>query len=97
MTITKTVTLAIEGRLDNNTSDLLRAAIEDNFDGKGGLFLDFAELDYVSSAGLRVILSVYRKADEHGGSVVLKNVNAEISELLEMTGFSDIVVIENRT
>ncbi|MDR3091051.1 MAG: STAS domain-containing protein [Clostridiales bacterium] len=101
MTITKSeyegaVALAAEGKLDNNTSDALRAAIEDNFDGTGRLFLDFEKLAYVSSAGLRVILAVYRKADERGGGVVLRNVNAEILELFDMTGFSDIVVIENK-
>ncbi len=98
MTITKAVegtalTLALEGRLDTTTAPQLEKEINDSADGMTALTLDLAKLDYVSSAGLRVLLAAQKRMNKQG-SMVVKNVCEDIMEVLEITGFSDILTIE---
>ena len=98
MTITKTqngtaLTLALEGRLDTVTSPELEKELKASLDGADTLTLDFAKLDYISSAGLRVLLSAHKQMSAKGGMKVV-NVNEIVKEVLDVTGFSDILTIE---
>ncbi len=81
-----------EGRLDTNTSKELEEAIAPELDRFNALTLDFAELQYLSSAGLRVLLSVQKKMK--GKKFSLTNVNKNIMEVFEITGFVDFLTIE---
>lgn len=86
-----TLTVTLDGRLDTTTAPKLEAALGSSLDGVTGLVLDLAGLEYLSSAGLRVILSAHRQM---GGSIVIRNVNETIMEVFEVTGFTDILTIE---
>ena len=88
-----TVTIFPEGRLDSMTAGEFERSVCENIDGAKTLVFDFLKLEYVSSAGLRVILNAMKSMDKRGGLIV-KNVNEFISELFEMTGFSEILTIE---
>ena len=87
------LTLALTGRLDTNTAPLLEAELGDGLDGVTDLVLDFASLEYISSAGLRVILSAQKEMNARG-KMVIKNVCADIMDVFDITGFSDILTIE---
>ena len=83
---------AIIGRLDTTTAPKLEQELKESLDGVTELTLDFAELEYVSSAGLRVLLSAQKKMNAQGKMVIV-NVNEDIKEVFEITGFSDILTI----
>ncbi|MCQ2460522.1 MAG: STAS domain-containing protein [Clostridia bacterium] len=83
--------VALAGRLDTTTAPELEAALE--LDGIKDLALDFSNLEYISSAGLRVILAAQKKMSSQGNMVV-RNVNDTIREVFEITGFIDILTIE---
>ncbi len=87
------LTIEMEGRLDTTTSPVLETEINDKIQGVTLLTLDMAQLDYLSSAGLRVILSAQKKMNKQG-KMIIKNVNELIMEVFEVTGFSDILTIE---
>ncbi len=87
------VTIEMEGRLDTTTSPALEKEINEKIAGVTVLVLDMATLDYLSSAGLRVILSAQKKMNKQG-ELIIKNVNEVIMEVFEATGFSDILTIE---
>jgi len=89
----KELTLALSGRLDTVTAPSLEAELGDKLDGIEALVFDFAELEYVSSAGLRVLLAA-QKIMNRQGTMVIKNVCDEIMEVFEITGFSDILTIK---
>lgn len=98
MTIEKNVngaelTVTLTGRLDTTTSPRLEAELRAGLCGISALILDFAHLEYLSSAGLRVILAA-QKVMNRQGSMVIKNVNETIQEVFDITGFSDILTIE---
>ena len=98
MTITKNLdgtklTLALEGRLDTTTSPALEKELETCLAGIKDLVFDFAGLVYISSAGLRVLLST-QKTLYANGSLKLVNVNDVVKEILDVTGFCDILTIE---
>ncbi len=98
MTISKTLngsalTLALEGRLDTMTAPELEAELKKSLDGVDTLTLDFSKLDYISSAGLRVLLTAHKKMSAAGG-MKITNVNEIVQEVFEVTGFSDILTIE---
>ncbi|MBR3644943.1 MAG: STAS domain-containing protein [Lachnospiraceae bacterium] len=82
-----------EGRLDTTTSPELETVIRDNIDDASEIIFDFEKLEYISSAGLRVLLATQKKMSKQG-SMVVKNVNETILDIFEMTGFSDILTIE---
>ncbi len=84
---------ALEGRLDTVTAPELEKALKDSLDGIDELVLDFDKLEYISSAGLRVLLSAQKTMSEKGG-MKITNVSEIISEIFEVTGFSDILTIE---
>jgi anti-sigma B factor antagonist len=87
------LTIALEGRLDTNTSPQLEKELKDEIDGVTSLTFDFKALEYISSAGLRVLLSAQKIINKQG-SMKITNVNSEIMEIFEVTGFSDILDIE---
>lgn len=98
MTINKTIngsalTLAIEGRLETTTAPELEAVIKNELDGVTELTLDFAALEYISSAGLRVLLTAHKKMSAQGSMKVI-NANEIVNEIFSVTGFSDILNIE---
>lgn len=83
--------VALEGRLDTTTAPELEAELQ--LEGITELVLDFEKLDYVSSAGLRVLLAT-QKVMNRQGSMLIRNVNEGIMEIFEITGFIDILTIE---
>ena len=85
--------IALSGRLDTVTAPQLEAVVKTELEGITELVLDFAELDYISSAGLRVLLAAQKTMNKQG-SMKLINVNADIMEVFDITGFSDILTIE---
>lgn len=87
------LTVAITGRLDTNSSPKLEAELRQSVDGVTELVFDFSEVEYISSAGLRVLLAA-QKVMNHKGSMKLVGVSDEIQEVFEITGFSDILTIE---
>ena len=89
----KIATVSLEGRLDTVTAPELEKALRESFDGLSDLTLDFSGLEYISSAGLRVLLTA-QKTMNRQGSMKLTNVNETIMEIFEVTGFSDILTIE---
>lgn len=84
---------ALTGRLDTITAPQLEEQIKASIDDVTELTFDFSALEYVSSAGLRVLLSAQKIMNEKGGMVV-KNVSEDIQEIFDVTGFSDILTIE---
>ncbi len=82
-----------EGRLDTVTAPELESVIKETLPGLKELTLDFEGRDYISSAGLRVLLSA-QKAMNAQGEMKLCNVNETVMEIFEVTGFSDILTIE---
>ncbi len=98
MTINKTqngseLTIALEGRLDTTTAPQLDEEIKSSLDGVDKLVFDMTKLEYISSAGLRVLLSAQKIMNKQG-SMVVKNVSDEINEIFEVTGFIDILTVE---
>jgi anti-sigma B factor antagonist len=88
-----TAVIAPEGRLDTVTAPEMEAAVRDILPEITELILDFGKLEYISSAGLRVLLSS-QKAMNGRGTMKVRNVNETIGEVFEITGFSDILNIE---
>ena len=86
-------TIELVGRLDTTTAPSLDTTINENIEGIKNLIFDFKGLEYISSAGLRVILSAQKKM-QHIGSMKLKNVCDSVMEVFEITGFADILTIE---
>ncbi|MBR6922148.1 MAG: STAS domain-containing protein [Clostridia bacterium] len=87
------LTLSLEGRLDTVTAPQLEEEIATSIEGVTLLVLDFEKLEYISSAGLRVLLSAQKKMKNQGEMKVVR-VNETINEVFEMTGFADILTIE---
>ena len=85
--------ITLEGRLDTTTAPLLEAELKENLDGVTELILDFEKLEYISSAGLRVLLSAHKIMSKQG-SMVVKNLTEEVKEIFDITGFSDILTIQ---
>ena len=87
------LTVTVTGRLDTTTAPQLEAEFKQNINGVEKLVLDFAALEYLSSAGLRVLLAAQKVMNKQG-EMVVRNVNETISEIFEVTGFSDVLTIE---
>jgi len=83
----------VTGRLDTTTAPELEAELKQSFDGIAKLVLDFMELEYLSSAGLRVLLGAQKTMNKQG-EMIIKNVNKTVNEIFEVTGFIDILTIE---
>ncbi len=98
MTINKTLnagdlTLTLAGRLDTTTAPQLEAELKTSLNDVSSLTMDFDQLEYISSAGLRVLLSAQKVMNKQG-KMVIRHVNETILEVFEVTGFSDILTIE---
>ena len=85
--------IELEGRLDTTTSPELEKELKQSLSGVTSLILDMDKLDYISSAGLRVLLSAEKEMNKQG-SMLVKNVNENIMEIFDVTGFVDILNIE---
>ena len=97
MTLSKDVngnalTISISGRLDTTTAPELETEIKNSIEGVQDLVIDIKDLDYISSAGLRVLLSAQKIMNKQG-KMTIKNVCDEIKEIFEVTGFSDILTV----
>lgn len=89
----KTAVFTLSGRLDTVTAPELEKELKDSLSGITDLTLDFENLEYISSAGLRVLLSAHKIMSAQG-SMKLVNVNEIVQEVFEVTGFTDILTIE---
>lgn len=87
------LTVALEGRLDTTTAPELEAELKGGLNGVGSLILDLEKLDYISSAGLRVLLSAQKTMSKQG-SMKVTHVNEMVMEVFEVTGFTEILNIE---
>lgn len=87
------LTLTLNGRLDTMTSPDLEAVLKESLDGVTELVLDCTDLEYISSAGLRVLLGA-QKAINSTGKMLIRNVNGPVMEVFEVTGFTDVFTIE---
>lgn len=98
MTITKkqdgtALEIALEGRLDTMTAPELEAELGKSLSGADSLVFDFSKLDYISSAGLRVLLSAHKAMLAKGGMKVT-HINEIVQEVFDVTGFSDVLTLE---
>ena len=84
--------IQVEGRLDTTTAPQLEKELE-NLEGVTALVLELAALEYIASAGLRVLLTTQKRMNRQG-TLTLRHVNETVMEVLEITGFSDILTIE---
>lgn len=89
----KTLILALEGRLDTTTSPELEAVLEKEIRNTTELILDFEHLEYISSAGLRVLLTTQKKMNTQG-TMIIRKVCENVREVFEITGFTDILTIQ---
>lgn len=87
------LTVTLEGRLDSNTAPQLEMEVKAELEDITELVMDFAELVYLSSAGLRVILAIQKQMNKQGKMVIVK-VNETIMEIFEVTGFAEILTIK---
>ena len=85
--------IALEGRLDTMTAPELEAELSKSMSSADSLTLDFSKLDYISSAGLRVLLTAHKTMAAKNG-LKITNVNEVVQEVFEVTGFADILTIE---
>ena len=89
----KNLSFVLSGRLETTTAPDLEKEVKENIEGVEKLDFDFSDLAYISSAGLRVLLSAQKIMNKQG-EMVVKNCSEEIKEIFEVTGFSDILTIE---
>lgn len=88
------LTIALVGRLDTVTAPELEKTLQSDLDGVNALTFDLKDLEYISSAGLRVLLSAQKAMTRNAGTMKVKNANEIVMEVFEVTGFSDILTIE---
>lgn len=89
----ETTTICVVGRLDANTAPVLENTISKEIEDTKKIILDMKDMPYISSAGLRVLLSTQKKMQKNG-SLIIKNVCPEVMDIMEITGFADILTIE---
>ena len=88
-----TLTIALEGRLDTGSAPELEDILESSLNGVNKLVLDLAKLDYLSSAGLRVLLSAHKRMVGQGG-MTLRHVGETVKDVFDITGFTDFLTIQ---
>lgn len=91
---TGSLMLTLTGRLDTTTAPQLEKALQENWDGIRSVTFDFAGIEYISSAGLRVLLSAQKRMNAAAGTMKLIHVNETVMEVFDITGFTDILTIE---
>ena len=84
------MTAYVSGKIDTSTSEKFLSTIENDLDSIDFLTLDFSNLDYISSSGLRTLLILYKKMFAQGGKLTITGCNDMVSEIFDVTGFSDI-------
>ncbi|HAK58433.1 MAG TPA: anti-sigma factor antagonist [Lachnospiraceae bacterium] len=89
-----TIMLCISGEIDGTNVDEFENRVNDAADRTSSLVLDLGNLEYVSSAGLRVFLTLQKKVKQRGDSVIIKNVNEEVMDIFSVTGFVKLLNIE---
>ena len=89
-----TLTVAISGNIDTVTAPELDTKLQENLSGIKDLILDFAAVDYISSAGLRVILMTNQMMEDVEGEMTIKNVNEDVRDVFEMTGFDSLLNLD---
>ena len=87
------LTVSLIGRLDAVTAPELDKDLKNSLEGVKELIFDLAQLDYIASAGLRILLKYQKLMDKAGNEMKIKNVKVEVKEVLDMTGFSDFLHI----
>lgn len=92
--VEKELTLSIEGRIDTITSNDLEKEISDEMGNFDSLVMDFARVDYISSAGLRLLISTQKKLKQDNIPFVIKNVNDTVKEIFSMSGFDKVLKIQ---
>lgn len=90
----KQLTVSIQGSVDTVTAPELDKYLQENLDGINDLVFDFSTVDYISSAGLRVIMMANQSMEECDGSLTIRNVNEDVMEVFEMTGFDSLLNFE---
>ena len=91
-----TLTVFLTGRLDTNTSPELETHLRENMGDSNKLIIDLENTQYVSSAGLRVFLSAHKQLAKTGGEVVIRHANEYIADVLDATGFTDFMTVEEQ-
>lgn len=86
--------LMLSGRLDTTTAPQLEKVLQENLSDITAVIFDFAGIEYISSAGLRVLLSTQKRMNAAGGTMKLIHVNEMVMEVFDITGFTDILTIE---
>ncbi len=89
------LSVIISGRIDTSTTPEADAAINESLDGAESLILDFTDVEYISSAGLRMLLSLQKKMMKKGGMKLI-GVNEDVNDVFEVTGFDEILTYEKR-
>ena len=89
-----TLTMAIEGRIDTQTAPELEAAIKESIEGVSCLILDFAQVGYISSAGLRTVLTAQNWMDAKGGTMTIQKKKKNIVKVFKVTGFDAFLTLE---
>lgn len=89
----KNLNMILTGRLDTTTAPDLEKEVKESIEGVEKLVFDFSSLEYISSAGLRVLLSAQKIMNKQG-EMIVKNASDDVKEIFEVTGFSDILTIE---
>jgi anti-sigma B factor antagonist len=89
-----TLTVAISGNIDTVTAPELDTKLQENLSGIKDLILDFAAVDYISSAGLRVILVANQQLEDADGTMTIKNANDDVRDVFEMTGFDSLLNLD---
>ena len=87
------LTVSLEGRLDTTTAPQLEEELKSSLDGVTDLVIDIKDIQYISSAGLRVLLSAQKTMNKQG-KMVVKNPSEEVEEIFDVTGFADILTVE---
>jgi anti-sigma B factor antagonist len=88
------LTVTISGNIDTVTAPELDSKLQENISDVKDLVLDFAAVDYISSAGLRVILMANQQMEDVDGNLTIKNVNEDVRDVFEMTGFDSLLNLE---
>ena len=91
--IDDTITIKVDGSLDTSTSPMLASEMVE-LDGIKKVVLDFSSLDYISSSGLRILLSVQKRMNKTKGELIVKNIGQTVEDIFEITGFTDILNIQ---
>ena len=89
-----TLTVKPDGELDSMTSPVFEQEFRQHLSGEGSIIVDCEKLRYISSAGLRVFLTIEKDRGVHGGEMKLIHVNEQILEIFDMVGFTDVVTVE---